>query len=68
MLANATGKSDVASGGVGTLEYFRAAVVDGYADTLLAASVFYFGTFTVRQVKAFLTECGIHVCGEEALR
>ena len=68
MLADATGKSVVASGGAGTLEHFREAVVDGHADTLLAASVFHFRTFTVRQVKAYLAERGIHVRGEEALR
>lgn len=63
MLADATGKSVVASGGAGTLEHFRDAVLKGHADTLLAASVFHFGTFTVRQVKAYLAEQGIRVHG-----
>ena len=44
-------------------EHFREAVVEGHADTLLAASVFHFGTFTVRQVKAYLAEQGIRVRG-----
>ena len=61
MLADATGKSIVASGGAGTLEHFRDAVLSGHADTLLAASVFHFGTFTVRQVKTYLASQGIPV-------
>jgi len=44
----------VASGGAGTLEDFHTAIVDGGADILLAASVFHFRTFSIRQVKEFL--------------
>ena len=44
----------IASGGVGTLEHFAEGIVDGEADAVLAASVFHFGTFTVRQVKEYL--------------
>ena len=50
----------VASGGVGTLQHF----VDGAqagATGLLAASVFHFGTFTVRQVKDALQAAGLPV-------
>ena len=46
----------VASGGAGQLEHFYEAVVKGGASILLAASVFHFRTFAVRQVKAYL--CG----------
>ncbi len=51
----------VASGGAGKLEHFYDAVVKGGADTLLAASVFHFRTFSVRQVKEYLKGRGISV-------
>ena len=41
----------IASGGGGSLESFVAAVRDGKADAVLAASVFHFGTFSIRDVK-----------------
>ena len=50
-----------ASGGAGRLEHFYAGVVEGKASALLAASVFHFRTFTVRQVKEYLAGRGIHV-------
>lgn len=50
-----------ASGGAGELEHFYAGVVEGKASALLAASVFHFRTFTVRQVKEYLAGRGIHV-------
>ena len=53
-IADATGLPTVASGGAGTLQHFLDGVLVGHATTLLAASVFHFGTFTVRQVKDFL--------------
>ncbi len=53
-IADATNLPTVASGGAGKLIHFLEAVEDGHASTLLAASVFHFGTFTVRQVKAYL--------------
>jgi cyclase len=51
----------VASGGAGTLEHFYEGVIKGGATTLLAASVFHFRTFTIRQVKAYLQEKGLKV-------
>lgn len=51
----------IASGGAGTLEHFYDGVVKGGADVLLAASVFHFRTFTVRQVKEYLKGRGIAV-------
>lgn len=41
----------IASGGIGTLEHFSEAVKEGRAHAVLAASVFHFGTFTIKQVK-----------------
>lgn len=60
-LADATGLPVIASGGAGKLEHFLEAIRDGHASTLLAASVFHFGTFTVRQVKEFLKQNGVSV-------
>ncbi|HEX2965190.1 MAG TPA: imidazole glycerol phosphate synthase subunit HisF [Syntrophorhabdaceae bacterium] len=51
----------IASGGAGTLEHFYEGVIKGGADILLAASVFHFRTFTVRQVKKYLKERGVEV-------
>jgi cyclase len=51
----------VASGGAGQLEDFRAAVVQGGAQVLLAASVFHFRTLSIRQVKEHLRDQGIPV-------
>lgn len=51
----------IASGGVGTLEHFYAGFMEGKADACLAASVFHYGEFTVRQVKDYLAERGIPV-------
>lgn len=51
----------VASGGAGTLEHFYEGVVQGGASVLLAASVFHFRTFRIRQVKEYLRERGIAV-------
>jgi cyclase len=51
----------IASGGVGCLEHFAEGIVDGEADAVLAASVFHFGTYTVRQVKEYMASQGIAV-------
>ncbi|MBU0733365.1 MAG: imidazole glycerol phosphate synthase subunit HisF [Proteobacteria bacterium] len=51
----------VASGGAGTLEHFYEAVVIGGAQIVLAASVFHFRTFSIREVKAYLQEKGLQV-------
>jgi cyclase len=51
----------IASGGVGTLEHFAEGILEGEADAVLAASVFHFGEFTVREVKEYLATQGIPV-------
>ncbi|AKF06693.1 imidazole glycerol phosphate synthase subunit HisF [Sandaracinus amylolyticus] len=51
----------IASGGVGTLEHFRAGLVEGAADAALAASVFHDGVFTVGEVKQYLSARGVRV-------
>lgn len=51
----------IASGGVGTLEHFAEGVLEGEADAVLAASVFHFGTYSIRQVKEYMAAQGIPV-------
>lgn len=51
----------IASGGVGTLEHFAEGIIDGEADAVLAASVFHFGTYTIREVKEYMAAQGIPV-------
>jgi imidazole glycerol-phosphate synthase subunit HisF len=60
-IADAVSLPVVASGGAGTLEHFYDAVVKGGASVVLAASVFHFRTFSIRQVKEYLRERGIPV-------
>ena len=51
----------IASGGAGTLPHFADALVQGKADAVLAASVFHYGEFSIRQTKEFLRSQGIEV-------
>ena len=51
----------VASGGAGTLEHMAEVLLDGHADAVLAASIFHFGTHTVREAKEFLAARGLPV-------
>jgi cyclase len=63
MIAGAANLPIIASGGAGELEHFYEGVVKGGAQVLLAASVFHFRTFTIRQVKEYLAEKGLPVAG-----
>ncbi|UFS65186.1 imidazole glycerol phosphate synthase subunit HisF [Paracoccus denitrificans] len=51
----------IASGGVGMLEHLAEGVLEGHASAVLAASIFHFGTFTVREAKEHLAAAGIPV-------
>lgn len=51
----------VASGGAGKLEHLYEAVVNGGATTLLAASIFHFRIFSIKEAKEFLKNKGIDV-------
>ena len=53
-VADAVAIPIIASGGVGTLAHLADGIVEGHADAVLAASIFHFGEFTVRQAKAYL--------------
>jgi imidazole glycerol-phosphate synthase subunit HisF len=60
-VAQAVGVPVIASGGVGTPEHLAEGVLEGRADAVLAASVFHFGDFTVRQAKEHMRLRGIEV-------
>ena len=51
----------IASGGVGTREHLADGILEGRADAVLAASVFHFGDFTVRDSKQYMQSRGIEV-------
>jgi cyclase len=53
-ISDAAGIPVIASGGVGTLSHFYDGFTKGKADACLAASVFHFGEFTVKEVKEYL--------------
>jgi cyclase len=49
----------IASGGVGSLQHLADGIKIGRADAVLAASIFHYGEYTVREAKAFLAKQGI---------
>jgi imidazole glycerol-phosphate synthase subunit HisF len=51
----------IASGGAGKMEHFAEVLEQGRASAVLAASLFHFGTFTVPQVKSYLSSHGVPV-------
>ena len=51
----------IASGGVGTLEHLAEGILEGHADAVLAASIFHYGEWTVRQAKEHMASRGIEV-------
>lgn len=60
-VSEAVGVPVIASGGAGTMEHFYEVLTAGKADAVLAASVFHYGQFTVRQVKEYLRSRGVEV-------
>ena len=51
----------IASGGVGTLEHLAEGVKEGHASAVLAASIFHFGTYSIRQAKEHMAKAGIAI-------
>jgi len=49
----------IASGGVGTLDHLVEGVREGHASAVLAASIFHFGEFTIREAKARMAAAGV---------
>ncbi len=60
-VSDAVGIPVIASGGVGTLQHLADGVTQGRADAVLAASIFHYGEFTVRQAKEYMRSRGIEV-------
>jgi cyclase len=60
-VSEAVGIPVIASGGAGTLEHLAEGITIGKADAVLAASIFHFGTYTIRQAKEYLAARGIPV-------
>jgi len=62
-VADAVSVPVIASGGVGTLQHLADGITLGRADAVLAASIFHYGEFTVREAKSFLAGRGILMRG-----
>ena len=60
-VADAVDVPVIASGGVGNLQHLAEGVSLGGADAVLAASIFHFGEYTVRQAKEYMRDSGIEV-------
>jgi imidazole glycerol-phosphate synthase subunit HisF len=60
-VADAVSVPVIASGGVGTLDHMVAGVREGHATAVLAASIFHFGQYTIRQAKTHLSNAGLPV-------
>ena len=51
----------IASGGAGNLDHLVSVLTEGKASAVLAASIFHFGEYTIRQAKQKLQEAGLPV-------
>jgi len=51
----------IASGGAGSPQHLYEGIVAGKADAVLAASIFHYGEYTIREVKQYLKERGLPV-------
>ena len=51
----------IASGGVGTLDHLKDGIVKGGASAVLAASIFHFGTFSIKETKEYLKSKNVSV-------
>jgi cyclase len=59
MIADSVVVPVIASGGVGNLDHLVDGIRDGHATAVLAASIFHFGEFTIRQAKAHMVRAGL---------
>ena len=55
----------IASGGVGNLEHLVEGVKEGHASAVLAASIFHFGTYSIKEAKEYMKAAGIPMRIEE---
>jgi cyclase len=51
----------IASGGAGAPAHLAAVLTAGRADAALAASIFHYGRFSIRETKRYLTRAGVPV-------
>jgi cyclase len=58
-IADAVTVPVIASGGVGTLDHLVEGIRDGHATAVLAASIFHFGEYSVREAKAYMAKAGL---------
>jgi cyclase len=58
-IADAVRVPVIASGGVGTLDHLVEGIRDGHATAALAASIFHFGEYSIRQAKAYMAAKGL---------
>lgn len=61
LISEAVNVPVIASGGAGELSHFYEVLTAGKADAVLAASVFHYGQYSVRQVKEYLKSRGVEV-------
>ena len=59
MIADSVSVPVIASGGVGNLDHLVDGIRDGHATAVLAASIFHFGEFTIRQAKDHMVRAGL---------
>ena len=60
-VADAVSVPVIASGGVGNLDHLVEGIRDGHAGAVLAASIFHFGEYSVRQAKDYMARAGLPV-------
>jgi len=58
-VADAVSVPVIASGGVGTLDHLVEGIRDGHASAVLAASIFHFGEYSVRDAKRYMSRAGL---------
>ncbi|MGA2054124.1 MAG: imidazole glycerol phosphate synthase subunit HisF [Bradyrhizobium sp.] len=58
-IADSVGVPVIASGGVGNLDHLVDGIREGHATAVLAASIFHFGEFTIRQAKDHMARAGL---------
>jgi imidazole glycerol-phosphate synthase subunit HisF len=61
MVSEAVSIPVIASGGVGNLEHLYEGLVEGKAQAALAASIFHYGTYSIREAKKYLIDKGVDI-------
>jgi cyclase len=61
LISSAVSIPVIASGGAGTLEHLRDAVVVGKADAVLAASIFHYSIYSIQEAKEYMRKHGVLV-------